>query len=91
MISQELIYLCISSFAVVTIITLFYRRREIEKRYPFMTGMLIIGTLILALAPGNSARWMVEVDTWYPGFDELSLEVKFFMVLFGFTRRPFLI
>lgn len=88
-ISQEQVSLCISSFAVLTIITLFYRRRKIEKRYLFMTGMLIIGTLILVLAPGNSARWMVEVDTWYPDFDELSLKAKTFYGIIWIYQKTF--
>lgn len=88
-ISQEQVALCISSFAVLTIISMIYQKKKFDKKIVILTGIMIIGTCILIFAPGNGIRWEIEVDNWYPRFDEMSVKGKIFLGIIWLFEKLF--
>jgi hypothetical protein len=73
-ISNEQVALCMSAFAILTHIFLFINHKTQNIKLLIITFIVLLGTAILLLAPGNSLRWVAEVERWYPGFDKFSLK-----------------
>lgn len=71
-ISNEQVALCISCFSIIAHIYLFFHHKQQEPKIFIFTGIIIIGTLILLIAPGNQVRLESEITSWYPEFKELS-------------------
>ncbi|MEN0664361.1 MULTISPECIES: DUF6056 family protein [Bacillaceae] len=89
-ISQEQVALCISSFSILALGSLIYNKIKIDKKMLLLTGTIIVGTFILILAPGNGVRWQIEVDHWYPQFDEMSVLAKIFLGMIWLFEKLFI-
>lgn len=75
-ISNEQVALCMSTFALISLIVDYLRHKTIDKKLLLLSVLIFIGTCILIFAPGNSVRWDSEVERWFPGFDQFSLKTK---------------
>jgi hypothetical protein len=78
-ISNEQVALCMSAFSTITLFSLYFSRKPFDKRLYILTFVIIVGTCILIFAPGNKLRWISEVNSWYPGYDELSFKTKIYL------------
>lgn len=54
-------------------------KRSLFKFVCVKSIILIIAFLKIALAPGNKARYIIEVQNWYPDFPLLTLFEKIYM------------
>jgi hypothetical protein len=73
-IGNEQAALCISSFAVLSLIAVYLKEKKVELPYLLLTGLYITGTCILLFAPGNEIRWVKESAYWYPSFPSLTIK-----------------
>lgn len=76
---NEQVALCMSCFSVISLIYLYIRNKIIDKKLIIISGIILLGTSILLLAPGNQIRWVKEVNFWFPGFDHLSIKDHFYI------------
>lgn len=66
--SEEQIALVVLTFAIVININLYLRDKKINKYLLIENIFIIIGTLILFLAPGNYVRKLEETISWLPNY-----------------------
>nr|WP_263324803.1 DUF6056 family protein [Neobacillus sp. Marseille-Q6967] len=75
-ISNEQVGLCLSAFSFISVFIVYLRDRTIDKNLFIFTIIIIIGSCILLFAPGNKVRWLSEVKTWFPDYQELTFKSK---------------
>jgi len=92
--NQELFAVIMLIVGIIYLIQSFVQKRK-EIYYYFIT-ILAIASIIFALTcPGNSSRFVREVNTWYPSFNELPFIQKPFIgivTLFDYiiVREPWI-
>lgn len=64
------------AFVMIAFILIFHLSQKIKKRsidtsLYFLTTIIILGTVINLISPGNKIRWTQELH-WIPGFNQLS-------------------
>ncbi|NMD68802.1 hypothetical protein HHO41_00780 [Bacillus sp. DNRA2] len=90
-ISNEQVALCMSTFSIISLVVDYLRHKTIDKKLISLAGLILIGSCILLLAPGNAVRWEEEVGRWFPGYDELTLKSKFHLGIIWLYERFFVV
>ncbi|WP_251551939.1 DUF6056 family protein [Neobacillus muris] len=78
-VGNEQVSLCISCFAILSHIVLLAKKQSLDRKLLAMTIVMILGTSIMLLAPGNEERWIQEAAYWYPGFENLTLKEHLYL------------
>lgn len=84
-------------FAVFTFLIFFYLFisfyldfRKINFGYLVVQFFSIIGILSAAISPGSKVRSNIEIETWYPNFEQITLFNKVFLGFIDTNRVLFL-
>ncbi|MFB3161106.1 DUF6056 family protein [Neobacillus sp. 179-J 1A1 HS] len=88
-ISNEQVALCISCFSIAAHICLFFQHKHQETKFFIFTGIMVIGTIILLIAPGNQVRMESEIASWYPEFNDLSFLKHLYVGVVWFFDKMF--
>jgi hypothetical protein len=86
-VGNEQVALCMTCFGFLSHIELFRQKKSQDKKLIFLTIIIVIGTSILLLAPGNNIRYIKEAAFWYPGFENLTIKDHFYIgTIWGFEK-----
>ncbi|OZQ92339.1 DUF6056 family protein [Paenibacillus sp. VTT E-133291] len=88
-ISNEQVALCMIAFSILLHISLILKRKPQDIKLLIITVIMILGTCILLLAPGNHSRYVNEVATWFPGFDKLSIKDHLYIGIIWIFQKLF--
>lgn len=90
--AAALILFAFVAFFLIRII----RKEKISNKLIALTSWIVFNGVISFAAPGNQIRFIGEVKTWFPGFDQLSfgarlLQGNAYLLLHFFAHLPALI
>ncbi|WP_462410948.1 DUF6056 family protein [Neobacillus sp. Marseille-QA0830] len=88
-ISNEQVALSMSAFSIISLGILYFRNKTIDIKFILLTLLILTGTSILIFAPGNHLRWESEVESWFPGYDELTLKSKIHLGIIWLYKQLF--
>lgn len=63
-------------FTCSYIVFILYKRQRVPSTLWILLCVSIIGVFNILISPGNESRKILEIATWWPGFDTLSLLYK---------------
>lgn len=71
--NQEQVAAILIGFSLFAIIFCFVKYKKLDYKLLFIFCVIILFGSFSILSPGNKSRYWAEINTWYPGFNDLSL------------------